>query len=293
MARSWFGIAAVLSSAVCYGFLPIFVSFAYAGGVGVAPLLFARFVLAFAMLTVFLSITGKLRLPPKRYAVTLLVLGGVGYFLQSALYFSALLYAPISVVVLVLYTYPAFVTLVSSALGVERASARLALMLALALLGLTLVAGPLLGPSPLAIALSLGASLVYTCYILVGNHVVKEVSGELSSLFIFGGSAISFGALCLATGTLSLAWGLETWFWVLMISLISTAMALTLFFRGLRIIGPSRTSILSTAELVTSVVMAALIFNDALLPSQLLGGSLVLFAAVLAALPARAKGGRG
>lgn len=293
MARSWLGSASVLTSAVCYGFLPIFVSFAYAGGASATQLLFARFVLAFAMLALFLSVTGGLRIPPRRYLVTLILLGGVGYFIQSALYFSALLYAPISVVVLVLYTYPAFVTLASSALGVERVSGRLVLTLAVALLGLFLVAGPLLGPSPLGIALSLGASLVYTCYILVGNHVIKGVGGELSSFFIFGGSAVSFGALCLATGTLSFPWGTETWSWVIMISLISTVMALTLFFRGLRLVGPSRTSILSTAELATSVVMAAIIFDEALLPSQILGGALVLSAAVLAAVPPKSNVGPG
>jgi drug/metabolite transporter (DMT)-like permease len=52
----------------------------------------------------------------------------------------------------------------------------------------------------------------------------------------------------------------------------------------MKIIGPSRTSILSIVELVTSVLVASVIFNDLLNVTQLIGGSLILLATILAAL---------
>jgi len=69
-----------------------------------------------------------------------------------------------------------------------------------------------------------------------------------------------------------------------MISLVSTSLAATAFFLGLKLVGPSRASILSTAELVISVVAAFVLFGEVLSGSQLFGGLLILFAAVLASL---------
>jgi len=69
-----------------------------------------------------------------------------------------------------------------------------------------------------------------------------------------------------------------------MISLICTFLAVTIFFQGLKLIGPSRTSIVSTAELVTSVLAASVIFNEFLSITQLIGGLLILLATIFAAL---------
>ncbi len=50
------------------------------------------------------------------------------------------------------------------------------------------------------------------------------------------------------------------------------------FFAGLRRVGPSAASILSTAEPVTTVVLAVAVLGDRLSPAQLAGGALVLAA---------------
>lgn len=117
MNSQWRGSILVLVSAVSLRFVPIFARLACESGVGVQELLFMRFVLAFLLTGAFLRLTGEVPIPPRNHLFILLALGGIGYFLQSTFYFTALLHVPVSVVALVLYTYPAFVTACSLALS--------------------------------------------------------------------------------------------------------------------------------------------------------------------------------
>jgi drug/metabolite transporter (DMT)-like permease len=64
--------------------------------------------------------------------------------------------------------------------------------------------------------------------------------------------------------------------WLAGIAVISTVVALGLFFAGLRLVGPTTASILSTAEPLTAVLLAFLVFGESLSSVQLAGGALVL-----------------
>ena len=52
--------------------------------------------------------------------------------------------------------------------------------------------------------------------------------------------------------------------WLAAIALVSTVAAVSLFFAGLRRVGPTTASIVSTAEPVTTVVLAFLVFGESL-----------------------------
>ena len=71
------------------------------------------------------------------------------------------------------------------------------------------------------------------------------------------------------------------------IAVISTVAAVGLLFAGIRRVGPTSASILSTTEPVVTVVLAFLVFGESLGAVQLLGGALVLGAAVVLTASAR------
>ena len=70
------------------------------------------------------------------------------------------------------------------------------------------------------------------------------------------------------------------WGWLACIAVVSTVAAISLFFAGLRRVGPTTASILATVEPLVTVLLAFLVFGETLGPVQLVGGALVL-AAVL------------
>ena len=82
----------------------------------------------------------------------------------------------------------------------------------------------------------------------------------------------------------------------MLIALVSTVVAVSAFFAGLRRVGPSEAAILSTFEPPVTVALAFAVLGERLAPAQLAGGALVLAAVVVLQLPgapARATAGRG
>ena len=119
------GSAMIVASAVTFGALAVFGKLAFDAGVGVITLLLVRFTVAAAVLWVAtLRTRGALAATGTRSVVAALALGAVGYALQAGLYFAALTRMDASLLSMVLYTYPAMVTVGAIALGRETASRR-------------------------------------------------------------------------------------------------------------------------------------------------------------------------
>jgi len=256
--------------------MPICARFAYAQGVGVDGLLFVRFLLAFLIMGTLLATFHKLILPKRMDLLALLILGALVYFMQSTFYFSALLFSPVAIVALLLYTYPVFVTLGAHALGWERISRRLVGAFMIALIGLVLVANPFGTAIGLGVLLAFASALTYTFYILGGSKVLRRVRGEVAAFYVMGAASVSFGLTGALTGLIRLNWTVAGWFWVLAITLVCTVLAATTFFMGITRIGPSRAALISLMEPVTSVLLSLALFGNKLSISQWFGGLLIL-----------------
>jgi drug/metabolite transporter (DMT)-like permease len=290
------GALMCLASAVAFGAMGIFGKLAYGEGATVGTLLAVRFVLAAALFWVLVAAAGALRdvRRLRRGDVgAAIALGAVGYSLQAGAYFTALRRLDASLLSLLLYTFPAMVTVAEIALGRERASARTGGALVLASAGLALVlAGAGTGAlDPLGAALGLGAALVYTTYILSSARVAERVAPLVLSALVATGAAATLTVAGIAGGSLHLGRVSAAGFgWLAGIAVVSTVGAVSLFFAGLRRVGPTRASILSTAEPLTAVVLAYAAFGETMTAVQLAGGALVLGAVV--ALSARAPARR-
>src|SRR4051794_13241432 len=253
------GALMCIASAVAFGAMGIFGKLAYGEGATVGTLLAVRFALAAALFWVLVAATGaapEVRRLRRAGAGGALALGAVGYSLQAGAYFPALRRLDAS---LLLYTFPAMVTVAEIALRRERASARTGGALALASAGLALVlAGA--GPGafdPVGAALGLGAALVYTAYILSSARVAERVAPLVLSALVATGAAATLTVAGIADGSLQLGRVTGAGFgWLAAIALVSTVGAVSLFFAGLRRVGATRASILSTAEPLTAVVLA-------------------------------------
>jgi drug/metabolite transporter (DMT)-like permease len=287
------GVLLCVSSAAAFGAMGIFGKLAYGEGATVGTLLATRFALAAVLFWILLVCTGgarALRGVSRRDLGLAIALGAIGYGAQAGCYFAALDRLDASLLALVLYTFPTMVTVAAIALGRERASVRTGLALTLASTGLVLVlAGAAAGAlDPVGTALGLTAAVVYTTYILVSDGVAARVEPVALSTLVCSGAAVSLTLVGLADGDLQpggvSAMGL---LWLTGIAVVSTVGAIALFFAGLRRVGPSATSILSTVEPVVTVALAFVVFGESLGPAQLAGGALVLAAVVSINAPTR------
>jgi drug/metabolite transporter (DMT)-like permease len=287
------GAILCLASAAAFGAMGIFGKLAYEEGATVGTLLAVRFSLAAIAFWAMSGVVAEVRALGRRELGLALALGAVGYAAQAGAYFAALDRVDASLLSLVLYTFPAIVTVAAIALGRERADRRRFAALALASAGLVLVlagggAGAL---DPLGAALGITAALVYSVYILVSEGISGRLRPATLSALVCTGAAVSLiGATALLGDLRPGAVSAEGWVWLAGIAAVSTVVAVSLFFAGLSRVGPSNAAILSTAEPMVTVLLAFVVFGEVLGPAQLLGGTLVLGAVLV--LPRRRAAAR-
>jgi drug/metabolite transporter (DMT)-like permease len=278
------GTLLCLGSGAAFGAMAVFGKLAYDDGATVGTLLAIRFALAAALFWALVLATRDTAAPAGRDVALGLALGACGYASQAGCYFAALERIDASLLSLLLYTFPAIVAAAAVALGRERIDRRRVAALGLASGGLVLVvAGAGAGAlDPVGAALGLGAAVVYSTYILVGDGLVARVRPHLLSALVCTGAAVSLTAGAAVLGDLRPgALTVAGWGWLACLAVVSTVGSISLFFAGLRRVGPTTASILATVEPLVTVLLAVLVLGEALGAVQLAGGALVLTAVLV------------
>lgn len=281
------GVFWIVLSAAGFGAMAIFAKLAYRDGVSLSTMLFLRFAIAGTLLAVWGSAQG-MRWPRGRDLVWLVAMGAVGYVGQSFCYFSALQYASAGLVALLLYLYPAIVTVMSALLFGRRIGAGRVLAVGVALLGTALAVGGDLRSETIGIGLGIAAAVIYSGYILAGEGVMTRTGPMPAAAVVMLSAAAAYGVAAAQAG-LALPQSSTGWAAVLAIAIFSTLVAILGFFKGLEKLGAADASTLSTLEPLITLGLAAFVLGETVTPLQLLGGGLILTAVIyLARKPATA-----
>jgi drug/metabolite transporter (DMT)-like permease len=282
------GVFLILISGISFGAAAIFARFAYEAGTDPITLLFLRFGIA-SICMILMMLVRRLPLPRGQILLGLVLMGALGYVGQSFCYFTALTLVSAGLVALLLYLYPAIVTVLAMLILKDPISKWKTLALLFALIGTVLTIGPVGGGQPLGIVLGLGAAFIYSIYILVGSKITKPGTAIQSSTVIITSAAVVFGVLIAIRGA-SFPTTFFGWSSASALALISTVLAIVTFLAGLERVGPTNAATLSTIEPVVTVVLAALILDESITPLRILGGLMILLAVIILArseLPAQ------
>lgn len=295
------GTILVVVSAASFGVMAILAKDVAALHAGVTTVLAGRFLLAAVLFWALAAARGtRLRALPRRAALITLALGGGVYAVESAVYFSALTHVDASIASLVLCTYPALVLLLAVGLRRERATVRQLAALALAVGGalLVLAAGAGGQLDATGLLLTLGSTVLYAGYVTLADTVADGLDPVAFGALLCTGAGVALALAGTATGRLdpaALAAPAVAADVVLMATL-STVLAVTAFFAGMRRIGATGASTVASVEPVFTVALAALLLGETLTATQALGGLIVLAGILLvrgAPAPAPAGAVRG
>ena len=272
------GILLIIISAASFGTLAIFGRYAYADGMDIFTLLFLRFTFA-AVLIAILLFARKESIPQGKNLYLLIGMGAIGYVGQSFSYLTAIKFASAGLVALLLYLYPVFVAILSAIFLKEKLTRFTFVALALATIGAAMTANPQ-GGQWRGILLAIAAAAIYSVYIIVGSGVMQKVSAIQSSTVIFASAGIVFGILVFINRP---HWPATNsgWLAVAAITLIATVIPVATFLAGLKLVGPTNASMLSTLEPVVTVLLAAWLFGEKLSAVILIGGGSILAAVIL------------
>jgi drug/metabolite transporter (DMT)-like permease len=274
------GVLLVALSATCFALSPVFARTIYADGGDPSTLLFLRFSLAAVVLLLLAS--RRAVPPPRGRALCGLVLLGALYVCQSLTYFIALTMTSVALLGLLLYLYPVAVALLASVLFHIPLTRPRLVSLGLALCGAALTIGPVGSGDWLGVGLGLASATIYSVYILAATRLTRPVDPVWSSAIITLTAGTLFGVIGAVHGV-ALPASAMGWAAAGAIAVLSTVVAILAFLAGLIRIGPTDAATTSTLEPAVTALLAVSVLGERLGPLQILGGALILSAALVVA----------
>lgn len=257
---------------------------------GLSPVAVAAYRLAVGggLIILFLTLTGRPAPRGKPAWVRVAVVGGLTAAYQAS-FFAALSLTSVSLATLItIGAFPVLVLAGERLTGRRRVDRRVAGAIALALAGLALLvgmpsggfgAGAVLGSAGLAVLAAGGFAAVT----LVGVRPVPGLDPLRTT-----GYGFAVGGLCLlpvAAAASGVGMRLSATGLALLVALGTgpTAVAYTLYFRGLRDVGAGTAAVLVLLEPLTSALLGAYVLGDRLGAAGIAGAVLLAAAVVLAA----------
>ena len=256
-----------------------------------------RALLGVAFLAVVIAVTGgadefaaAMRGLDRHGAAALATAAVSGLVLNAAI-FTAFGLAPVALVLMMFYTYPAGVAVVDILMGHERMTRWRASALALSMAGVVLV---LAGGSPsteaapnvaAGVLLGLLASAAQVLFVAVSRNGYRSVPAAGASAVIMSVAVVGAAVIAIAAGQgAGLLVPFDTlgvWPLILLAGVAAAGVSSWLFLVAIRRIGGTRAGILMLFEPVTGVVLATVVLGESMTVAQMAGTALVLLGALV------------
>ena len=272
-------------SAVIYGCMPLMSKYIYAEGVNAMTLVFLRNFLALPSLGVLAFLERKSFKIPLKNFLGISGLSLLGCSLTPVLLFSSYNFLSGGTATVFHFVYPALVVLISIVFLKKKIQLGTIISVILCFVGIALFYNPNDSFSLKGAALALGSGLTFAMFVvLLTRFESLKNLGLTFSFYIAVWSSIIMFIACIATGSLTLPTTALGWGLCLLFATLVTTGAVVLFQQGAFIIGGEKTSILSTLEPITGVVLGIVVFGESSSITVIIGSALVVLATLLITL---------
>ncbi|MDF2630696.1 MAG: hypothetical protein K0R39_4527 [Symbiobacteriaceae bacterium] len=284
MARGYFSI---ILSMLIWGSVGIF-----ARRAGTEPLITVTFRVLFAAVTMGILVLAQQRNGHRAVAKVggdwrrwvLLVSSGLGLALNWLFFFKALATTSVTNAVLAYYVAPVLVALTSPLFLNERLERRTVVATALAFGGICVMLYQprgLLATDMLGVGYGLVAACFYASVTITGRRLADVPPARLVLIQCLTASLVLVPAVLLSAGAGALAVGAGALFMLAVIGAVHTALALFLYFSGLRSVKVQHVGVLAYLDPVSAVLFAYLFLTEVPSVASLAGGALVLSGSAL------------
>jgi drug/metabolite transporter (DMT)-like permease len=297
-ARPTLGYAQVLAGAALFGLAAIVSKMALTAGIAPARLSALRCTGAALGLLLFLGVTQPSRLRVSRRDLPLLVaVAMTGAALIQWLYFTAIDRLPVGIALLLEFTGPLMIAVYARVVQRQAVSRRMWLALALALLGLAMVAQVVGGGSgldPIGVAAGLAAAVCLAAFYLLSKRALERHHPLTLTFWMFALAALFWAVVqpwwtfdaSILTDQASMLGGLAdltvpVWVPVLWLVVLGTLTPYALEIASLRHLTPTSTGIVGMSEPVIAAVIAWIWLGESLDAVQVVGALLVLVGVAL------------
>jgi drug/metabolite transporter (DMT)-like permease len=277
------GYIEVILSGICFGFLGYFGKKAFLFNMTPGELLALRYLISAFLLFCYLLITDRdfLTISLKDKLISG-ALGIFGYALFSSLFFYTLTGLSASMTVLLLYTYPIMVALLSFFILKEKFNIYKIFALILVSIGMYFLVGlELKSSGKIYFLTGLSSAFFYSLYIIYSRKYLERVKPLTSSLYVQIGAGLVLSLIHFHQLERPLTLLQNHFFFLISMAFICSFLAMSLFLSGLQKITSTETSILSTTEPISGIIIASLFLGEKLNGIQIIGAILILSGMIL------------
>jgi drug/metabolite transporter, DME family len=277
------GYLLVFVAAVLWGVLGVFAEGVLGTGVGPLEISFWRATLAGSLFVAHAAVRGRLRLQRASDLAAFVLFALVGVTLFYASLNLSIAAGGVSLAWILMYSAPAFVAVLAALLLKERLTPTKIALVALATLGVILVAGgggQGIHANARSVGWGLAAGISYASYYIFGKWVLRRYAPVTVYAIV-----LPIGALGLLPAVHFHAKSAHAWLLLMALALVSTYLAYLAYYTGLRRVEASRAVLVATVEPVVATVLAAALFGERFGARGLAGAALVLVSALLSAVP--------
>lgn len=275
------GLTLVLISSIVYGLLPSTVTFCYSQGATAPSMLLVRYSILSLLLLPSVLHRENIKAVYLRHWKRLLLLSAFCTFTAIFL-FASYRYISTACASALHFMYPAFVLPVCALLYRDKVSKEKLLCLALCFGGALLMLDTSGGMHPLGVALALGSAVVWGGYIVgVDKFSEPELSGTQMLFFIEAGNILIIALYSLLTDSLFVSVTPVGWLAVILSNTVVAVCGTMFFTIGIRYTDAQVSSIASTLEPITSILVGVTLLGEPFDLRSAFGSVLILAAVVL------------
>jgi len=282
MKRETPALAQVALAATIWGSIPVFVR-----AVDASSFVIVFWRVAFAGLTLltYLAARGRLRevlTLPRRRVFALMGMGAL-LTLNWVLFFTAISLTDVAVAVLLAYCGPVFVAALTPLVTREPFDRRVVVPLALALGGVAVIVNPASAAfdgsqAIVGAGLAFASAVTYAVLVLNAKRLLQGIPATVYMVVEYGTACMLLLPVVLLSEGPSAP---REWLSLAALGVVNTALTGFLFLSALRRARADHAAIITYAEPVSAVVIAALVLGEPLTAGTVLGGVLVVVAGII------------
>jgi drug/metabolite transporter (DMT)-like permease len=286
------GVIFILLCATSFAFLPTITRSIYAvSELKPTDIAFWRFVFANLVLWSILIVKNRGKGIRPLIPIPQIIVLGVLYALSALAAFFGLQYINASLFVVIFYTYPAMVALMSLLLGV-RLSGVAWLAIAMTLVGVVLTIpdlSALQGGNVLGIGIALSNAFFVAIYYLVTQRFFKGVTDMTQMTAWVLLATLGIVMLVVPFFGVQAPQNLQTLGLLVMLAVVSTVVAVFTLNAGIQLIGATQASIVSSVEPAIAMMFAFVFIGESFTVLQLIGAGLIISAVIMLELSPKQK----
>jgi len=288
------GVALIIVSSIGFGLAPTFATFSYRNGGNAVGTLLARFTVATLLMLIVRKVSSRQAKWPRPLLFgQLFLLGALGYFTATILYFTAIQNIDSGLAITIFYCNPVIVVLLSWWLLGNKPSRIIVWCLVSTLIGVTIAAGQVGNADTISVILVLIVAVEYAFYMIISSKVLPKVDLFTGVTIVMFGAASSFAIYALfAPSSVEVIFpnAINGWVSVLMLTVVATVIPTATLYAGMNLIGTGKTAVIQTFEPVASILAGVIFLSEPLTLPRIIGATFVIGAVgVLATAESRSS----